>query len=211
MANELKESKKVKSGKKAFYKRWWFKAFVVIILLCAITGNDGRSSEAPETAPPTEVIEITEPMAIETEKEAEVIEEEPKETEVSTEPTEEMSGERNATIDDAMALLRLSLKGNFNKYEVYNEGDMIFVNVWEDGLALQMGMATLNGEDYKDEWDNMVENMQATSVTCCRVVSEDIGLSNVSITFNLLNDTNKDLTLLSITNGIVFYDSVNMG
>ena len=211
MANELKESKKVKSGKKAFYKRWWFKAFVVIILLCAITGNDGRSSEAPETAPPTEVIEITEPMAIETEKEAEVIEEEPKETEVSTEPTEEMSGERNATIDDAMALLRLSLKGNFNKYEVYNEGDMIFVNVWEDGLALQMGMATLNGEDYKEEWDNMVENMQATCVTCCRVVSEDIGLSNVSITFNLLNDINKDLTLLSITNGIVFYDSVNMG
>ena len=74
MANELKESKKVKSGKKAFYKRWWFKAFVVIILLCAITGNDGETSEAPETAPPTEVIEITEPMATETEKEAEVTE-----------------------------------------------------------------------------------------------------------------------------------------
>ena len=73
MANELKESKKVKSGKKAFYKRWWFKAFVVIILLCAITGNDGETSEAPETAPPTEVIEITEPMAIETEKEAEAM------------------------------------------------------------------------------------------------------------------------------------------
>ena len=83
MANELKESKKVKSGTKAFYKRWWFKAFVIIVLLCAITSNDGETSEAPETVPPTEVIEITEPMAIETEKEAEVIEEEPKETEVA--------------------------------------------------------------------------------------------------------------------------------
>ena len=211
MANELKESKKVKSGKKAFYKRWWFKAFVVIILLCAITGNDGETSEAPETAPPTEVIEITEPMAIETEKEAEVIEEEPKETEVSAEPTEETSGEWNVTIDDAMALLRLSLKGNYDNYEVYNKDDMIFVNVWLDGLANETYMDMLNGGKYKESWDNMVESMQDLCTAYCKVVNEDMGLSNVSITFNLLNDTNKDLTLLSITNGIVFYDSVNMG
>lgn len=211
MANELKESKKVKSGKKAFYKRWWFKAFVIIVLLCVITGNDGETSEAPETAPPTEVIEITEPMVTEAEKEAEVIEEEPKETEVSTEPTGETMEGISYTIDDAMALLRLSLKGNYDNYEVYNKDDMIFVNVWLDGLANETYMDMLNGGKYKESWDNMVESMQDLCTAFCKVVNEDMGLSNVSITFNLLNDTNKDLTLLSITNGIVFYDSVNMG
>ena len=160
MANELKESKKVKSGKKAFYKRWWFKAFVVIVLLCAITGNDGKTSEAPETAPPTEVIEITEPMAIETEKEAEVIEEEPKETEVSTEPTGETKEGISYTIDDATFLLRLSMKDSFENYEVVNDGEAIFINVWDEGLSLNMGLATLNGEEYKEEWDNMVESMK---------------------------------------------------
>ena len=211
MANELKESKKVKSGKKAFYKRWWFKVFVVIILLCAITGNDGETSEAPETAPPTEVIEITEPMAIETEKEAEVIEEEPKETEVSTEPTGETMEGISYTIDDATFLLRLSMKDSFENYEVVNDGKAIFINVWDEGLSLNMGLATLNGEEYKEEWDNMVESMKEMCSMAYSVVNEDMGLSNVPVTLNLLNDMNKDLTLLSITNGVVFYDSVNMG
>lgn len=211
MANELKESKKVKSGKKAFYKRWWFKAFVIIVLLCAITGNDGETSEAPETAPPTEVIENTEPMAIETEKEVEVIEEEPKETEVSTEPTGETMEGISYTIDDATFLLRLSMKDSFENYEVVNDGEAIFINVWDEGLSLNMGLATLNGEEYKEEWDNMVESMKEMCSMAYSVVNEDMGLGNVPVTLNLLNDMNKDLTLLSITNGVVFYDSVNMG
>ena len=211
MANELKESKKVKSGKKAFYKRWWFKAFVVIILLCAITGNDCETSEAPETAPPTEVIEITEPMAIETEKEAEVIEEEPKETEVSTEPTGETMKGISYTIDDATFLLRLSMKDSFENYEVVNDGEAIFINVWDEGLSLNMGLSTLNGEEYKEEWDNMVESMKEMCSMAYSVVNEDMGLGNVPVTLNLLNDINKNLTLLSITNGVVFYDWVNMG
>ena len=211
MANELKESKKVKSGKKAFYKRWWFKAFVVIILLCAITGNDCETSEAPETAPPTEVIEITEPMAIETEKEAEVIEEEPKETEVSTEPTGETMKGISYTIDDATFLLRLSMKDSFENYEVVNDGEAIFINVWDEGLSLNMGLSTLNGEEYKEEWDNMVESMKEMCSMAYSAVNEDMGLGNVPVTLNLLNDINKNLTLLSITNGVVFYDWVNMG
>lgn len=211
MANELKESKKVKSGKKAFYKRWWFKAFVIIVLLCAITGNDGETSEAPETAPPTEVIENTEPMAIETENEVEVIEEEPKETEVSTEPTGETMEGISYTIDDATFLLRLSMKDSFENYEVVNDGEAIFINVWDEGLSLNMGLATLNGEEYKEEWDNMAESMKEMCSMAYSVVNEDMGLGNVPVTLNLLNDMNKDLTLLSITNGVVFYDSVNMG
>lgn len=211
MANELKESKKVKSRKKAFYKRWWFKAFVIIVLLCAITSNDGETSEAPETAPPTEVIEITEPMAIETEKEAEVIEEEPKETEVSTEPTGKTMEGISYTIDDATFLLRLSMKDSFENYEVVNDGEAIFINVWDEGLSLNMGLATLNGEEYKEEWDNMVESMKEMCSMAYSVVNEDMGLGNVPVTLNLLNDINKDLTLLSITNGVVYYDSVNMG
>ena len=215
MENEIKESKKVKSGKKAFYKRWWFKVFAVIVVLSALTSNNDSSTpeapEAPEMAPSTEMVEITDPVVIESQKDTGDLVEESMETEVSIEPSEETNEEWNVTIDDAMALLRLSLKDNYDNYEVYNKDDMIFINIWQDGLALEMGMAAINGEDYKESWDNMVENMQALCTTCCRVVSEDMGLSNISITLNLINDINKDLTLLSITNGIVFYDFVNMG
>lgn len=68
MANgtEIKESKKVKSGKKAFYKRWWFKAFVIIVVLSALTGNsESKPEEIQETAPTTVVAEATEVTQVE--------------------------------------------------------------------------------------------------------------------------------------------------
>ena len=138
MASEIKESKKVKSGKKAFYKRWWFKVFAVIVVLSALTSNNDSSTpeapEAPEMAPSTEMVEITDPVVIESQKDTGDLVEESMETEASTEPieavqeTEEAMEEISYTIDDAMALLRLSIKDNYDNYEVYNEGDMIFIN-----------------------------------------------------------------------------------
>lgn len=85
MANEVKESKKVKREKKAFYKRWWFKAFVIILVLSALTSNNDsnvpEAPEAPEMAPSTEMVEITDPVVIETQREAGDLEEELEETE----------------------------------------------------------------------------------------------------------------------------------
>ena len=85
MANEIKESKKVKSGKKAFYKRWWFKVFAVIVVLSALTSNNDSNApeapEAPEMAPSTEMVEITDPVVIESQKDTGDLVEESMETE----------------------------------------------------------------------------------------------------------------------------------
>lgn len=202
MANEMKESKKVKHGKKAFYKRWWFKAFIIILVLSAITGNhDGEASEAPETAPPVEVIEITEPMATETEKEAEVTEEKENET-------QEFINE-SYDIDDATTLLRIAMMDNFENCEITNDGEVITANVWVDGLALEMGINEINeNESYKESWDVMVGNITELSISSQDLV-ESIGVQNVPVIINVLNDINKNLTLLTVTNGVVIYDWVN--
>lgn len=202
MANEVKESKKVKREKKAFYKRWWFKAFIIILVLSAITGNhDGEASEAPETAPPTEVIEITEPMATETEKEAEVTEEKENETQEYINVSYD--------IDDATTLLRIAMMDNFENCEITNDGEAITANVWVDGLALEMGINEINeNESYKESWDVMVGNITELSISSQDLV-ESIGVQNVPVIINVLNDLNKNLTLLTVTNGVVIYDWVN--
>lgn len=201
MANVVKENEKVKSKKKAFYKRWWFKVFMVIVLLAVFTSNNSdEASEAPEPAPSAEVIEITEPSANVSE---EIIE-----------STGEIADESEGYIfgiDDATYMLMLALRENYgDNCEVYNDGKSIIANVWQEGLALEMGLATINEESYKEDWDLLVDYMQELCSTMHEAVNEDLGLDNIPITLNLLNDINKDLTLLSITDGVVFYDWVNM-
>ena len=220
MANEIKESKKVKSGKKAFYKRWWFKVFAVIVVLSALTSNNDSNApeapEAPEMAPSTEMVEITDPVVIESQKDTGDLVEEFMETEASTEPTEtvqeteEEMEEISYTIDDAMALLKLSIKDNYDNYEVYNEGDMIFVNVWNDNIALGAMMAVAGNTEYKEAWNTMV-NSTTNMCDAMHNLVLNCGLDNTHVTVNVVNDTNTELVLLSITDGVVMYDSVNMG
>ena len=213
MANEIKESKKVKSGKKAFYKRWWFKVFAVIVVLSALTSNNDSNApeapEAPEMAPSTEMVEITDPVVIESQRDTGDLEEELEETEASTKPTEEAIEGISYTIDDAMALLRLSLKDNYDNYEVYNKDDMIFINVWQDGVALGAMMAAAGDATCKEGWNTMV-NSTTNMCDAMHNLVLNCGLDNTQVTVNVVNDTNTELVLLSITDGVVMYDSVNM-
>lgn len=199
MANEVKESKKVKSGKKAFYKRWWFKAFAIIVVLGAITGgNEEKTPEAPEAAPSVAMVETMEAREMEA-SEA---------TDVTTESMEETQA-YIYSIDDATVLLRVALMGNFENCEVTNDGEAIIANVWVDGLALSMGLAENDGEDYEDSWDVMVGNMVNLSITMQELMNS-LGLNDVPVIINVLNDINRELTLLTVTNGVVIYDWVNM-
>ena len=72
-----------------------------------------------------------------------------------------------------------------------------------------LGINEINeNESYKESWDVMVGNITELSISSQDLV-ESIGVQNVQVIINVLNDLNKNLTLLTVTNGVVIYDWVN--
>lgn len=208
MANgtEMKESKKVKAGKKRFYKRWWFKAFAIIVVLNALAS--GNSKEKPTTE-----VQETSHATVAAEAATEAVQETEAAEETQTEATEaEYTVEPSiiSNADTVIALIEPTLKDNWgDHYTIYNDEGVIGVNVWGEGVVAGAVMAANGDAKCKATWDEMVESLKRMCSSMCGV-AEAAGMESVWIELNLVNDMNPDNILLSITNGVVFYDCVNM-
>ncbi len=193
--------KKQRKAKKPFYKRWWFWAIVVILLLASCGGTSDSTEKA---APATEAATTAAPTEASTgSSDTATIAEEAPVTEIATPSTSS-----SAEIDVAVGLIESVLKENFENYTISHDDSIITVNVWEDGIAMGAVLAAAGNEQYKTSWDELVENQKGLCKSMCDFV-DTLGLDDVMVMVNVLNDGNKDNVLLSIAEGIVIYDSVN--
>lgn len=185
---------KPKKAKKPFYKRWWFWVIVVILVL----GSCGEISDSSKDVPTA-----VEPAPTTTIKEKPSIEKKTPETETTVSVTSS-----SADIDTAVVLIESVLKENFENYSISHEDRIITINVWEDGIALDAMLASGGNEEFKSSWAGMVENQKIFCNSVCDFI-DTVGLDDVIVVVNVLNDGNKDNVLLSVMEGVVIYDSVN--
>ena len=168
--------------KKPFYRRWWFWVIVVILLLGGCFGGISDSTEEPK---PTSQPETT--AAVE---------------------TAEASSANDNTLNAAVDMIKMILKDNYENYEISSTNDMIVVNIWDDGIAVASTIAASGDEESKAAWDTMVES-QVNACKSMREFVDTAGLNDVTVMINVLNDLDKDKTLLSIADGIVIYNAVS--
>ena len=185
---------KQKKAKKPFYKRWWFWVIVAIMIL----GSCGGMSDSSKDTTP-----VNEPVPTVSAKEKPAVEK--KTTKAETSAPAVSSSE---DIDVAVGFIESVLKENFENYSISHEDNIITINVWDDGIALGALLAANGNEEFKSSWKDMAENQKHFCETICDFV-DTLGLDDVVVIVNVLNDGNKDNVLLSVMEGVVIYDSVN--
>lgn len=173
-------------AKKPFYKRWSFWVIVVILLLGSYGQASTKSSkdvEPPKIVAPTVAIK-------------------PAETKVAP------PASSNEEIDNAVSMLESILKEHYKNFTISHENSIITISIWEDGVAMGALLASQGDEQCKSSWDGMVESMKVLCNSACELV-DALGLDDVSVVLNILNDGNTDNVLLTVMEGAVIYDSVN--
>lgn len=185
---------KPKKVKKPFYKRWWFWVIVVILVLGSCGGMSDSTKDAHTVTEPAPTAAITEKPSIE-KKKLEI---------ETTSPAISSSSD----IDTAVVLIESVLKENFDNYSISHEDRIITINVWDDGIALGALIAANGNEEFRSSWAEMAENQKHFCETICEFV-DTLGLDDVVVVVNVLNDGNTDNVLLSVMEGVVIYDSVN--
>ena len=187
--------------KKPFYKKAWF--WVIIFLLFAIgsMGDDSTSSEKASVESHKEeevVVEETEVEAEEIEEEEPieevVVEPEPEEEAVEITPEEE----RQLRTSLAVSLMERSFE-NTATIRYNEESDSITILPTDEDFAMAI-MFLISGDIPMSEWYTLRDSFVEMSLS----INENVG---EGITISLLNPSNPDLTILTVVDGIVFYDA----
>lgn len=188
---------------KKFLKVLGIIVLVIVILFVALFIYEFvkvSKQDKPEETKVEETVATPEP-----EEEAEEVEE------AAEEAAKEAEEENKLTVEDIVAIYKLSLGQNFNDdgqgYEVKQDGDIIQINVWGEGVSEGAVLAKANSEA-KASWDGMVENFKSSSKSFQSVLDEN-GHSDVTAMVNVVNDKNHDRIILIVSNGVVLYDAVN--
>ena len=110
------------------------------------------------------------------------------------------------SIEDVKQILYDKIAGNFEYVDVKGDETSISVNVAESGIALEAILA--NSQEKFTEWREMKKGMQSFSEAVYKLV-KDSGFGDTIVYVNLLNDQNKENTLIMYMNGILIYDAID--
>ena len=129
----------------------------------------------------------------------------PADAEDSTLP---IGADGTVSIEDAVNSLDSTMAENFGEnYELYLDGSMLVINIWEDGAALEASLAQGGDQDMLDDWDTLTEAL----ISLCETGNSVLSLADepgYTVLVSLLNDINLENTLLSVYDGTVVYDYV---
>lgn len=129
----------------------------------------------------------------------------PADAEDSTLP---IGADGTVSIEDAVNILDSTMAENFGEnYELYLDGSMLVINIWEDGAALEASLAQGGDQDMLDDWDTLTEAL----ISLCETGNSVLSLADepgYTVLVSLLNDINLENTLLSVYDGTVVYDYV---
>ena len=120
----------------------------------------------------------------------------------------ESSLDKNSNNDADIELLisaseEILKKGFEDHYTISREDDVIVINLWKEGVS-QGAVSVKYGLIDKKEWDNMITGLQSLAQSIYKVF-EPYG---IDVNVNVLNDENKNNTLLMFYNGVKVYDAV---
>ena len=166
-------------------------AFVVIMAFGAVFGSNNKGNDADATPTAT-------PVATEA---------------PTSEPTEapatsEASSTDEVSTESIASLVKLAVKDNFDDVDVSVDGDVITVNIKQNGIAADFYALTQGDADVKDTWDQLVQNQ----VELCNQFDKsasDLGRDDIIFIVQLLNDTNPDNVLVSVVDGTVYYNAAD--
>ena len=207
------DGNEVTKTKKPFYKRWWFIGLVVFFVLAAIGESDEESTESIE--PETEEVEmveepeVEEPVEeVEAEEEVEEVAQEAEEVVEEIEEVEEEEFEVEESIspeDERMLKTYLALAMMENNFEgtatidYDEENDAITILPTDPDFATAI-VFLQTGDLPMDTWYELRDNYAYMSEELGKAVGEGIVIS-------LLNPSNPDNTILSVVDGVIFYDA----
>ena len=129
-------------------------------------------------------------------------------------PTEPATTSDNSTassdvsVDTAIYLIESTLAENFENVTVSYENEMIQINIWSDGVTTGAMLAKAGDKGCLESWTTLVGNQEKLCKQLYELV-QTLGIEDVSVVMNVLNDTNLDNVLLTVLNGYTFYDVVN--
>lgn len=184
-------------------------SFVLMCVFALLMPTDESTVAVPTETPAPEAVsssyEEAEPTPVPT-------------VEPTPEPTSEpdvngMDGEgtdvsNKENVDAVVTLVKGVLDENYGEnYSMDYDENGVTINVWYDGIALEVTMAAAGYDEYQEEWMEVVDAMKKQTESFAGVF-EAAGIDDMPVMFNILNDQNKDNTLLSVLNGVVIYDAV---
>lgn len=166
--------------------------FVVIMGFGAIFGSTNNKKDDADPAPTATPVATEAPTAEPTEAPA----------------TSEASSTDEVTTESVATLVNLATKDNFDDVYVSVDGDVITVNIKQNGIAADFYALTQGDADVKDTWDQLVQN-QVSLCDQFKKSSSDLGRDDIIFIVQLLNDANPDNVLLSVVDGTVYYNAAD--
>ena len=186
IAPEKKPAKKKKSGCLGIALIF----FVLLLGSCgAILGDTEENTS--ETVPYTTeavLIEETDPIV--------------------TVATESPSIDKSAILEVAVSYIKQLMSESFEGYEVSYDDTGITINIWQDGIAAGATFADSVKGEYLQSWNTMVDNFVSMAEST-RTYLDTLGLNDIVLSINILNDQNKENILVMIVNDILVFDVVN--
>lgn len=165
------------------------------------SGNDNEKADKSSTTT-TAVVESTTQANTETTTEA-TTEATTEEAKATTEFSEE------DLYDTYIALVRANLDENFpDSFEIKKKDNIVHINIWQDGLAFEATLAKEGYEENKEKWEDMKDNAEYMSESLTKLM-KTTGIKDGHVAVNVLNDQNKDNTLLSYLDGECVYDAMD--
>lgn len=185
-----------------------------IVYLLLAYGGQANNKQSSTTSEPPAVVEtqtdekqeeVKEEIIEEAEETEAAVEEEVEETAAEEDSSTEAEVD-DATVEFLMENTESILKENFGEdnYSLSRDGDIVTINVWQDGIAVGAMGAASGNEELKDGWNNMLSNMEGMAKSSYDLYKP----YNMNVNVNILNDQNKEKVLASYYNGILIYDSV---
>jgi len=187
----------------------------LIYILWMSTGF--TKDKAQESSMDNTVIE----QEAETDNTAVVDEEKEVQENIAVEETEDMIEEVNKGVEttsdsnyispeDFLLLANIVLEENFgtDHYSTSYEDGIVSICVWKEAVSEGAAAIALGNTDLIGDWDTMKESLQGMSKSITDTYKETTGRED-AIMVNVLNDTNKDLTLLTFVGETCVYDCVD--
>ena len=120
----------------------------------------------------------------------------------------EASSTAEVTTESVASLVKLATQDNFDDVDVTVDGDIITVNIKQNGIAAAYTLVAAGDADSKASWDELVQNQ----VSMCNQLKEsahDLGRDDIVFIVQVLNDLSPDKTLVSVVDGVVYYNAAD--
>lgn len=164
---------------------------IVILIVLSVIGNFiGKKDDADPA--PTAAPEVTATAAP---------------TEAPT-AAPEASSTAEVTTESVASLVKLAIQDNFDDVDVTVDGDIITVNIKQNGIAAAYTLVAAGDADSKASWDELVQN-QVAMCNQLKDSAHDLGRDDIVFIVQVLNDLSPDKTLVSVVDGVVYYNAAD--